>query len=147
MLIGLTLFFSLVIATVYRIQLAINTDTGHTIEDAYKVGENYGSKAYDQKGMLDAGWKIKPILDGVIRSGMANKFLAKINIVGGEEVTAKIFFYRASDKNLDFEKELFNKGEFWELETVLPKKGKWIAIYSITTEDGVLSVAKDIMAE
>lgn len=149
MVIALVLFLALVVGTVYRIMIAINTDSGSVVDNAYNSGKNYAKVLENRRKIIDAGWSmiIETPNEVISKTNQSYKISTMKDDNNKIVKSVRVYFYRPSDKTEDFNKDATMVDGGYEFEIELKLKGKWIMVGEANTEDGVLSKAVTLMAK
>ena len=131
----LVLFLILVIATFYRIITAIETHPGLVVEDAYLSGEVYGETLNARNQLLAQGWTLNLNTPEIVKHSIEQTYTA-VSVKNGKVFsTAKAvaYFYRPLEMKRDFSKPMYvNKEGVYQVEVVLPLKGRWDVVIEIT---------------
>lgn len=149
MVIALVLFLALVVGTVYRIMIAINTDSGSVVDNAYNSGKNYAKVLENRRKIIDAGWSmiIETPNEVISKTNQSYKISTMKDDNNKIVKSVRVYFYRPSDKTEDFNKEAVKIGDGYKFDIELQLKGKWIVVVEAITDDGVLSKAITLMAK
>ena len=131
----LVLFLILVGATVYRIITAIETHPGLVVEDAYLSGEAYGETLNARNQLLAQGWTLNLNTPKVVKHGIEQTYTA-VSAKNGKVFSAAkavAYFYRPLEMKHDFSKPMYvNKEGVYQVEVILPLKGRWDVLIEIT---------------
>ena len=131
----LVLFLVLVGATVYRIITAIETHPGLVVEDAYSSGEAYGETLNARNQLLAQGWTLNLNTPKVVKHGIEQTYTA-VSAKNGKVFSAAkavAYFYRPLEMKHDFSKAMYvNKEGAYQVEVILPLKGRWDVLIEIT---------------
>lgn len=125
--IGFVLFLSLVIATIYRINIAFETHPGLVHIDPYHAGKDYGKIQAMQKSLKNQGYALSFKKHNFIEENKDFNYQAILTHNNQLVKNAKVsfYFYRTLEKDYDFEKNAHFDGKSWNLITKLNRKGKW----------------------
>jgi nitrogen fixation protein FixH len=131
----LVLFLILVGATVYRIITAIETHPGLVVEDAYLSGEAYAETLNARNQLLAQGWTLNLNTPKVVKHGIEQTYTA-VSAKNGKVFSAAkavAYFYRPLEMKHDFSKSMYvNKEGVYQVEVILPLKGRWDVLIEIT---------------
>lgn len=126
-MIGISLFFILVLATFYRIYIALDTNPGLTTEDPYKKGQQYAKTLAQKQQLQKMGWKLVLNLPKNLKSQVVQKYTAQLlknNQVLNSD-NAILFFYRPSSKKADFQVTMKKQNHLYYANVLVPLKGRW----------------------
>ena len=131
----LALFLILVGATVYRVITALETHPGLVVEDAYLSGEAYGETLNARNQLLAQGWTLNLNTPKVVKHSTEQTYTA-VSAKNGKVFSAAkavAYFYRPLEMKHDFSKLMYvNKEGAYQVEVILPLKGRWDVVIEIT---------------
>lgn len=135
-LIGFILFVALVVGTLYRIMLAVNTHPGLVNADAYNVGTEYPKHLETTKALEAEGYQLNITKEPYLQQFRTHTFTANVtkNGVILDNVVITANFYRQLEPEYDFTSK-FTSGT---LSTALPRKGKWLLVIKAVYQDKTL---------
>ncbi len=126
-MVGISLFVILVLATFYRIYIALETHPGLTVEDPYKQGQQYAKTLAQKKKLQKMGWHLTLNLPKNLKSKVVQKYMAKLlknNQVLNSDY-AMLFFYRPASKKADFQVKMKKHNTLYYADVLVPLKGRW----------------------
>jgi nitrogen fixation protein FixH len=126
-MIGISLFFILVLATFYRIYIAFDTHPGLVIENPYKKGENYATTLANKEKLQKLGWRTVLNFPTKLKTNVSQKYTAYflINDKPSSSEQAQLFFYRPSSIKADFQIKMIQNKEHYFADVIVPLKGVW----------------------
>lgn len=128
MMLMLVLFLALVIATVWRINTALESHPGTIVADAYETGERYGQTLENRQKLQQQGWKLDLSLPEVVTHGIKQTYVAistkqdkRLN-----KADATAYFYRPLEMKHDFSVPMVKVPDgTYQVDVILPLKGRW----------------------
>jgi nitrogen fixation protein FixH len=140
MIFAIILFLSLVIATFWRINTAIETHPGLVVKDAYRSGQSYGKILALREKINKEGWDLKINRSrSAISPDIQNFIIAHAPEKSLKGYSGTAFFIRPLEKKLDFELPL--KLDQSNFQVTLPKRGRWRLVIELTNGSSNLIVA------
>ena len=126
-MVGISLFFILVLATGYRIYIAFETHPGLTMDDPYKKGQQYAQTLAQREMVRKLGWqvslKLPPTLKPQVKQNYTAKLLKSKQILSSDSAT--LLFYRPSSSQADFQVEMKKEHNLYSADVLVPLKGRW----------------------
>ena len=126
-MVGISLFFILVLATVYRIYIALDSHPGLTIENPYKQGQQYAKTLAQKKKLQKMGWQLVFNPPKNLKSKVVQKYTAQLlknNQILNSDY-AILFFYRPSSEKADFQVKMKKYNNLYVANILVPLKGRW----------------------
>ncbi|HCX13611.1 MAG TPA: hypothetical protein DHJ28_04975 [Gammaproteobacteria bacterium] len=146
----LVLFLILVGATFYRIITAIETHPGLVVADAYETGERYAEILENRNKLVQQGWKLELELPETITHSIEQTYTAVSTKQGKRlnKANATAYFYRPLEMKHDFSKPMYvNKEGIYQVEVILPLKGRWDVLIEITKGGFLQQVSAKMFAQ
>jgi nitrogen fixation protein FixH len=146
----LALFLILVGATVYRVITALETHPGLVVEDAYLSGEAYGETLNARNQLLAQGWTLNLNTPEVVKHSIEQTYTA-VSAKNGKVFSAAkatAYFYRPLEMKHDFSKPMYvNKKDVYQVEVILPLKGRWDILVEITKDSFLQQTSAKMFAQ
>jgi len=150
MMLIVVLFSSLVIATIYRIMTAIDTNPGLVAENPYMIGKEYGSILNSAQVNIDEGWAVRIDMPDKINHTLKQQYKVAItkNDIKIDNAKVTLYFYRPLEQRQDFKQEMMESAEYgFVAEVKLPLKGRWDIIAEGKIGEKILRIGKKIFAK
>ena len=129
----LVLFLILVVATVYRIFTAVETNPGMVVEDAYISGERYGEVLATKRKLDAQGWALNFVTPSQVLYQTNQTYRVEIsqhsNVLKDAEVV--INFERSVGPKNAFSVPMAFDGSSYVAQVNLPLKGRWNAMVQV----------------
>ena len=133
MMLMLVLFLALVVATVWRINTALESHPGMVVEDAYESGERYGEVLATKKKLDEQGWMLEFLAPELTLYQTPQTY--RVSISQHTEVLkdAKVIidFERSVGPKNQFSVPMKFDGSLYTAQVSLPLKGRWNATVQI----------------
>ena len=143
---GISLFFILVLATFYRIYIALETHPGLTIKNPYEQGENYAQTLAKKEKLRKLGWQVTLELPKKLQTTIKQTYKASLfknnKLLKSEK--AVLFFYRPSSVEADFKVIMQPDKESYIANVSVPLKGRWEVSVYITKNKRTLQKTKAV---
>lgn len=150
MVVGLTLFFILVAATIYRINTALETHPGLVVDDAYASGESYGDTLANKKQLAAQGYQLGLKTPAVATHNVVQAYQARATQRGQgiEGANATLYLYRPLEQVHDYLVPMIAQGDgVYAAEVTLPLKGRWDVVVEVTKGDYLQRASKKLFAQ
>ncbi len=150
MVVGLTLFFILVAATIYRINTALETHPGLVVDDAYASGESYGDTLANKKQLAAQGYQLGLKTPAVATHNVVQAYQARATQRGQgiEGANATLYLYRPLEQVHDYSVPMIAQGNgVYAAEVTLPLKGRWDVVVEVTKGDYLQRASKKLFAQ
>lgn len=142
------LFLSLVIATFWRINTALETHPGLVVDDAYLSGKSYGDTLDAKKVLIKQGWALdlstpKPVSHLVPQTYTANSSQHNKTLLGANVMA---YFYRPLDPTQDFSVPMLFENDIYQAQVSLPLKGRWDLVVEVIKADFLQRASVNLFA-